>query len=90
MGSWAVPQVIIFALAAIELVIGLLAVIGGFNADSDPAGRAMAKGFAFVLLLLVLAFTVPALLLAYHNHLLLLAAALILIPPVAFYVLVGF
>lgn len=88
---WSPLRVITLLLVCIETVLGAVLVIGGLTANSDPAGEGLAQAFAVVFGLLLVVFTLPALILAVRGRLLLLGLFLSLMPILAVMVLfVGF
>lgn len=82
---WPPLRVTTLLQVCIEIVLGTAAVISGLNDNSNTPGGDMALGFAVILRILLVVFTVPALVLALatRGNFLVLAFILSLLPIVA-------
>ena len=58
-----------FVLVALQVVLAIAVIVGALTTHSDPAGNAMASGFAFVAAIIAVLFALPALLIALKTRL---------------------
>lgn len=75
-------RICVFVIGAGQILVAVAMVAGAVIGGSDAAGNGMMAGFAMVAVLVVLAFGVPALLLAYNRKHLKTALILSLVFPV--------
>lgn len=82
-------RALVLMLCILQTVLIAGIAYGGMTVDSDPAGNAMAQGFATLAAIAFVGFTLPAATLAWFDKLVPLALLLSLVVPVGFVLLFG-